>query len=225
MANSLCKITLITVLFCLTLIIGGCGEKSGTPIGSQLPSPMDTDYVNLEEYIPGIHISLAYYTKNNFTGQKLYDSPVAYLRRGTADKLKKVSDEASRDGYRLIILDAYRPPEVQWKMWEKYPDSRFVANPHKGYSDHSRGCAVDLTLLDAQGRPVEMPSGFDQFGPSADRNYSDVSPARGANARYLEKIMIPNGFHPAVTEWWHFVDVDREKYDVSEKPEKPPAVS
>ncbi|KJS68461.1 MAG: hypothetical protein JL50_05480 [Peptococcaceae bacterium BICA1-7] len=213
------------MLFCLIINIGGCGENSKTPIGKQLLSPIDTDYVNLEEYIPGIHISLAYYTTNNFTGQKLYSSPVAYLRRGTADKLKSVSDEVTRDGCRLVILDAYRPPEVQWKMWEKYPDSRFVANPHKGHSDHSRGCAVDLTLADEQGRQLEMPSGYDQFDPSADRNYSDVSPARGANARYLENIMIKNGFHPAVTEWWHFVDVDREKYDVSQEPEQRPPVS
>jgi D-alanyl-D-alanine dipeptidase len=202
------------VLLCLALYAGGCGEKSKTLMGNQLPYPKDTDYVNLEEYIPDLLIRLAYYTEDNFTGQKLYDSPVAYLRRGTANKLKRASDQAMLDGYRLVILDAYRPPGVQFKMWKKFPDSRFLANPNKGFSDHARGCAVDLTLSLKDGSPVEMPSKFDEFSARANRDYSDVSPAQGANARYLEKIMTQNGFFPVATEWWHFADVDRKKYGV-----------
>lgn len=208
------KYLYITAILCLTLYTAGCGEQSNTTVESRPPSLSDTDYVNLDRHIPELQIRLAYYTEDNFTGQKLYDSPVAYLRRGTADKLRKASDEALRDGYRLVILDAYRPPEVQFKMWQKFPDSRFVANPHKGFSDHSRGCAVDLTLSLKSGGLLEMPSQYDEFTPRADRNYCDVSPARGANSRYLEKIMTKNGFMPSVTEWWHFADSDRGKYDV-----------
>ena len=56
-----------------------------------------------------------------------------------------------------------------------------MANPEKGYSSHSRGNTVDVTLTDLDGNAVEMPSGFDDFSPLADRDYSDVSPDAAAN--------------------------------------------
>ncbi|MCL6477422.1 MAG: M15 family metallopeptidase [Peptococcaceae bacterium] len=177
----------------------------------------DTDFVNLKEYIPSLEIDLVYATENNFTGQRLYDNPTACLRKGTADKLKKAAEEVGSRGYRLKIWDAYRPPEAQVKMWNAFPNPNFVANPYRESSDHCRGCAVDLTLIDENGRELDMPSGFDHFGPKADRNYSDVSPVQEDNAKYLERVMLNHGFISIRTEWWHFADADRKKYDVAEK--------
>lgn len=226
------KITLpLVILLALAVFFGGCGtinkeympyNQSKTapaePTPLQPPAPtLPTDFINLGEYIPELIIELPYYTENNFTGQKLYDEPSAYLRRGTADKLKDVSNEVAGEGYRLKIWDAYRPTQAQFKMWEIFPDSRYVANPHKGYSTHSRGCAVDLTLVDATGQELDMPSGFDDFTPRANREYSDVSPVQAANSRYLEEVMVKHGFVSITYEWWHFVDADREKYDVAEE--------
>jgi poly-gamma-glutamate synthesis protein (capsule biosynthesis protein) len=182
-----------------------------------LPSIQKMDYVNLREYIPSLEIDLVYYTENNFTGQKLYDSPEAYLRKGTADKLKSVAEEVGQKGYRLKIWDAYRPPQVQLKMWDFYPNPRFIANPYHG-SDHSRGCAVDLTLTDDNGNELEMPSAFDDFSARADRDYSDVSAAKKTNAVYLENVMVRHGFLSIRTEWWHFADTDRKSYSITEEP-------
>ena len=212
------KIFFIISMLVLVLFSGGCGEKTRLPIAVNDFQPLkDTDFVRLDEYIPSVDVKLAYYTENNFTHQRLYDSPVAYLRKGTADKLKKVSEEVGRKGYRIRVLDAYRPPRVQFQMWEKYPDSRFVANPHKGFSNHSRGCALDLTLIDEKGNELDMPSAFDEFSPRADRDYSDISKIERANAEYLEQVMIRHGFVSVRYEWWHFVDSERDKYDVAQE--------
>lgn len=205
----------MTILFA----IFPCCGRAETPIKKMpQPSPLrKTDYVNLQEYIPSLLVDLAYYTENNFTGQKLYDSPVACLRKGTADKLKAASEEAGLKGCRLKIWDAYRPPRVQFKMWSIYPNPRFLADPHKGFSDHSRGCAVDLTLVDTGGKELDMPSAFDEFTSRADRDYRDVTPAQKANALYLEKVMARHGLIPIRTEWWHFADSERKSYGVTDQ--------
>ena len=56
-------------------------------------------------------------------------------------------DIAKKLGYKLKIFDAYRPVNVQKKLWDILPDANFIAPPEKG-SPHSRGVAVDLTLVD-----------------------------------------------------------------------------
>jgi poly-gamma-glutamate synthesis protein (capsule biosynthesis protein) len=214
------KTAAMAALIILTFTFG-CARSPGAPIAKKdLPPLKKTVFVDLQQYIPSLVIDLVYYTEKNFTGQKLYDSPVAYLRKGTADKLKKASDEVALKGYRLKIWDAYRPPEVQFKMWKVYPDPNFVASPYRG-SDHSRGCAVDLTLVDAGGRELEMPSPFDEFSPRADRDYSDVSPEKKYNSIYLESVMTKNGFITNRKEWWHFADSERKQYGIVEKPVLP----
>ena len=90
----------------------------------------------------------------------------------------------------------------------------YVANPEKGFSSHSRGNTVDVTLTLKDGSPVETPSGFDDFSPLADRDYSDVPEAAAANARLLEDAMTDCGFKPYSGEWWHFSDTD--SYPVKE---------
>lgn len=160
------------------------------------------DFVEIQQMIPSVKLDIKYATTHNFTHTKLYDSPKALLRRGTAEKLQKVADEVAKKGFRLKIWDAYRSPEAQFKMWKRVPDARYVANPYQGYSNHSRGSAVDLTLIDSQGKEIAMPTGFDNFTAAAARVNEN------ANAKYLEKIMVKYGFKPLATEWWHFDDKD-----------------
>ncbi|TGE32171.1 CapA family protein [Desulfosporosinus sp. Sb-LF] len=161
-----------------------------------------TDFVNIQQVVPSAKLDMKYATTDNFTRKKLYDSANALLRRGSADKLKKVADEAAKDGFLLKIWDAYRSPKAQFKMWNFVPNSNYVANPYKGYSNHSRGSAIDLTLVDLNGNEITMPTGFDNFTVAAERANEN------ANAKYLEKIMVKNGFKPLSTEWWHFDDTE-----------------
>ena len=87
-------------------------------------------------------------------------------------------------------------------MWKLVPDTRYVANPNKGYSNHTRGSAVDITLIDLQGNEISMPTGFDDFTAAAARVNDNV------NAKYLQTVMLQNGFKALETEWWHFDDKD-----------------
>ncbi|MDO0822351.1 CapA family protein [Desulfosporosinus nitroreducens] len=159
-----------------------------------------TDFVDIQQIIPNIELDIKYATTDNFTHSKLYDSPQALLRQGTAEKLKKVADEVGEKGYRLKIWDAYRSPDAQFAMWKLIPDRRYIADPYKGYSNHSRGSAVDLTLVDKQGNELPMPTSFDNFTEEAARS--------NKNAKYLREAMVKHGFKPLATEWWHFDDKD-----------------
>lgn len=185
-------------------VLGGQSAVSDETVlhaGQQVqPAAKNTDFVNLAEYIPPLLIDLPYAGTDNLTHTKLYDKNAAYLRKGTADKLKSAVEELSQAGYHVKIWDAYRPPAVQFKLWSIVSDPNYVANPWTGYSDHSRGSAVDLTIDN-----LSMPTGFDDFTDRAFRsNQND-------NAKLLESVMVKHGFVPLATEWWHFTDSD--EYD------------
>src|SRR5438128_1214282 len=68
-------------------------------------------FVYLHEVDPTIVISLRYYTDKNFLGRRMpgYNRPVAVMTRQAAEALKKVHDDVKKDGYRLVVYDAYRP--------------------------------------------------------------------------------------------------------------------
>ena len=174
-----------------------------------LIAPKETDFVRVKEYIPGIIEDLKYSTEDNFTGQVIYDFKDVFLRYGTVMKLKAVSEELAAQGLGLKIWDGFRPVSAQYKLWEIYPDPTYVANPTKGFSNHSRGFAVDVTLVDSQGREVEMPTGFDDFSKRADRDYSDCTQEQREYARLLESVMEKHGFSGYQGEWWHFNDTQR----------------
>lgn len=174
------------------------------------------DFVDVSEYIPDVEIELRYATKNNITKSVLYENKNAYLRKGTADKLKEANYELKKMGYRIKIWDAYRPTSVQKILWSKVRNTRYIANPKVG-SNHNRGAAVDITIVDKRGREVAMPTDFDGFSGQADRNYNDVDKQRVENAKLLESIMLSCGFESIYTEWWHFDDSNWRKYSIVDK--------
>ena len=179
-----------------------------------LPEPAPENLVRVLDYIPGIFQELKYATDQNFTGQVIYGFSDAYLRYGTVKKLAAVSEELAQLGLSLKIWDGVRPVSAQFRLWEVCPDPAFVANPQKGYSAHSRGNTLDVTLADAQGRELEMPSGFDDFSPKADRDYTDCTEEAAQHAQLLEILMEKHGFQGYSAEWWHFSDT--EEYPVAE---------
>lgn len=170
--------------------------------------PDDGQLVRILDYIPDAVIDLRYATTNNFTGVVLYDDPEAYLCYGTVKKLMQVQEELKEKGFRILIWDAYRSPEAQWKLWETYPNPSFVADPRNGLTSHSRGNTIDISIVYENGSPVELPSAFDEFSAVADRNYSDVSDDAKANALLLESVMYENGFTGYKGEWWDYSDTE-----------------
>ncbi|MBQ9993364.1 MAG: M15 family metallopeptidase, partial [Clostridia bacterium] len=170
------------------------------------PLPDDTELVLIAEYIPDIIIDLKYATCDNFTGVKIYESADAYLRYGTVKKLAAAAQMAESHGYRLKIWDAYRPVSAQYKLWDICPDPTYVSNPENGFSKHSRGNTVDITLVYSDCTDIPMPSGYDDFSSLADRDYSDVSSDARGNALLLESIMEECGSVGYFGEWWHYYD-------------------
>lgn len=194
-------------------LLDTASQEAGLPALSE-EEPADTDFVRITDHIPEIVVDLRYATADNFTGQVIYSFSDAYLRYGTVKKLAAAQAVLAEQGYGLKIWDAFRPASAQFVMWEICPDGTYVADPNKGFSSHSRGNTVDLTLIAAGGAEVVMPTGFDDFSAKADRDYSDVDPEAAANALILENAMTDAGFRPYSGEWWHFSDTDQ--YDVEE---------
>ncbi|MBQ4249211.1 MAG: peptidase M15, partial [Clostridia bacterium] len=90
-----------------------------------------------------------------------------------------------------------------------YPDLEKTALFETGYiatrSTHSRGSAVDLTLLDmATGKEADMGSPFDFFSEVSHPDYPGVTEEQHENRMILRNAMIRGGFVPLECEWWHF---------------------
>lgn len=167
--------------------------------------------VEIREMDSTIEVDLKYATPDNFTGEVLYQLEVCLLLKPTAEKLVAANAEFAEEGYRLKIWDAYRPKSAQHVMWEHSPDGVYVADPAVG-SNHNRGASVDVTLVDQNGREVEMPTGFDDFTEEASRNYPDMPEEARKNMEYLTEVMVRNGFSVIQSEWWHFNDADYKEY-------------
>ena len=224
----------IAPLLLASLLLAGCAgvepeperEEAASPVEEQqqepapepapepVPEPENEACVRVRDYRPEITVDLRYATADNFTGQVIYTFSDAYLRYGTVKKLAAAQETLAEQGYGLKIWDAFRPVSAQFALWDICPDGRYVANPDKGFSSHSRGNTVDLTLVTSDGEDVSMPTGFDDFSAKADRDYSDVEEEAAINALLLEEAMIEAGFKPYSSEWWHFSDTD--SYEVEE---------
>jgi D-alanyl-D-alanine dipeptidase len=135
----------------------------------------------------------------------------------TARRLSQVQQDLERQGLGLKVYDCYRPLSVQKKFWALVPDERYVADPAKGLR-HNRGAAVDLTLVDAKGDELPMPTPYDDFTDKAHRDAKDVQPEAVRNRQILERAMVRHGFIPLPTEWWHFDGPGWESYPVLDIP-------
>lgn len=174
--------------------------------------------LNVKKLAPGIVVEMRYATVNNFTRKKLY--PVAdecLLCEPAAGRLARVQKTLEKKGLGLKVWDCYRPVSVQKKLWDIVSDPRYVADPKTG-SRHNRGASVDLTLVDAKGRELPMPTAFDEFSEKAHRDYSDLPADVIKNRATLEQAMTSEGFIPLPTEWWHFDSPEWAQYALRDEP-------
>ena len=101
-------------------------------------------------------------------------------------------DIAKKTGFKIKIFDAYRPPYVQKKLCETLPDPNFIPPPQKG-SPHSRGVAIDLTLI-KNGKELDMGTEFDEFSKLSHHGSLDISKAAYQNRLILLGIMTDSGW-------------------------------
>jgi len=177
-------------------------------------------YVEIEAGTHGVEIALAYGTAENFTGQPVYRNPHCFLHTAAAEKLAHAADLAARQGFRFRILDALRPSEAQWTLWNHTPDPDFLADPRRG-SPHSRGVAVDLTLIDSDGQALDMGTAFDAFTPRSFHGNGDIPVAAQRNRLLLLGIMSTAGWDFYSKEWWHYQLFEPRSYPLVEDHELP----
>ena len=173
--------------------------------------PMTSELVDIQLFIPNIQIDLKYATTDNFTGQIVYNFQCCLLLKEAAVKLREVQAELETIGLGLKVWDGFRPVAAQWKFWELVPDERYVSDPRKG-GRHTRGTAVDLTLITKDGQELLMPSDFDDFSEKAHQDYLEASDEAIRNREFLRNIMERNGFIGLTTEWWHFDLIGWQNY-------------
>ena len=158
---------------------------------------------------------IAYATEDNFTGETVYARAGCYLHPDAAECLCVAIDLAAALDLRFLIFDAFRPSEAQWALWNHTPDPEFLADPRRG-SPHSRGVAVDLTLIDKNGEALEMGTGFDAFTPLSHHGNMDISRDAQRNRHLLMGIMTTAGWDFYRNEWWHYQLFASRRYDVLE---------
>lgn len=158
-------------------------------------------------------IDLKYAGADNFLKKSVYPVQKGILQLEVAKKLAEANNEFHKYGFTIKIWDAYRPLSVQKMMWEIMPNDDFIANPSHG-SVHNRGAAVDVTLIDKQGKEIEMPSDFDDFTEKAFINYKGASAKAVQNREFLAKIMMNHGFTRLDSEWWHFYGPNAYDYPI-----------
>ena len=162
-----------------------------------------SDFVRLKDLSPDFVYELKYATPDNFLKQAVYDCGECYLRKSTAEALVNANEAFKQLGYRIKLFDCYRPLSVQKKMWKILPGTHYVANPAKG-SKHNRGAAVDLTLVDAQGKELNMGTPFDFFGKEAHHTYTQHSKEVLENRKLLKETLDKYNFKSIYSEWWHY---------------------
>ena len=159
------------------------------------------EMVRLDEVARDIIIELKYATPDNITGKPVYDSGVAWLRRGTAIKLRKANEALMEQGYRIKVWDAYRSEEDHRLLFET-ENGYYFLDPKIG-SNHTRGAAVDVTLVDSEGNELDMPSSSMKCRRKPAGTINWPRPDR-RNAT-VENAMKEAGFIPLENEWWHLM--------------------
>lgn len=145
-------------------------------------------------------LDLRYTTDANFTGQKVFDRDQVLLESNVAQQFLAAVDDFDKQGYRVVVWDAYRSSEEQEKLLEVNNDARYVARE----SNHCKGTAVDMTLATKDGQYLDMGTDFDCFTEEAHANYPGLTSIQAKNRQLLTQTMERYGFGVHLYEWWHF---------------------
>lgn len=169
------------------------------------------ELVDLAQHFPELMIDLKYATADNITGRPIYREARCLLHPDAVPALEKSIAIAALAGLHLRVYDAYRPRQAQALLWQACPDPQYVADLTLG-SNHSRGVAIDVTLMDQQGQILDMGAGFDEMHERSHQYHPSVPVAAQRNRLLLNAIMFGGGFAGMSSEWWHFELPDALRY-------------
>ena len=165
----------------------------------QAPLPL----LPITEAMHDVLIDLIYAGADNFTGQVIYEHPLCFLHPQAEACLRKAVAAARELGLRLKVLDAFRPQEAQEALWAVAPLPGYVADPAKG-SNHTRGVAIDLTLVGADEQVLDMGTPVDTMTAASHHFYAGHCAAVQINRARLLTVMLEAGFLHHPQEWWHY---------------------
>lgn len=151
-----------------------------------------------------ITLDLVYARENNFTGKAIYTRYICYLHPDALNLVYYVADLLRPLDLSLKIFDGFRPMEAQWILWNLRPNTGYLADPRKG-SSHSRGIAVDVTLVDSKGNELDMGTSYEDFHSHSSHGCQDITPQAQRNRYLLFGVMMMAGWDRNLDhEWWHF---------------------
>lgn len=151
----------------------------------------------------GVDIDLVYATPRNLTGKPIYKAAHCLLLEPAEAALRRAVALAHNVGTTLRIFDAYRPPQAQQVLWDFLPDPTYIADLSRG-SNHSRGTALDVTLVDANGGELDMGTGFDAMTIESEHFHPGLPEHVQRNRMLLLGVMHVAGFTHIKSEWWHY---------------------
>ncbi len=189
-----------------------------------IQSTLPDGFVYLDEELGGILWDAKYATEDNFTGAVVdgYEANRIACSVEVMEGLTKAQELAAAEGYTLLIWDSARPQRAvdRFVEWSREPEDGSTKEKHypnlsksslfqNGYiarrSGHSRGCAVDLTLVDAKtGEEIDMGGGFDLMDERSHHGAKGISAEQAENRNVLKNIMQRAGFQSYSAEWWHY---------------------
>jgi zinc D-Ala-D-Ala dipeptidase len=176
---------------------------------------LDPEFDDVSD-LANVRVDLRYGSTNNILGRDVYGAyGRALLHREAGAMFRRASALLAErhPGLTFIIFDSLRPQAAQeafWALVAGTPQQPYFADPKKG-SIHSYGFAIDLSLLDAGGRELDMGTGFDDLSPLAEPRKEEEFLSNGsltasqvANRKILRSVMTEAGFLQLPHEWWHY---------------------
>ena len=215
------KLTIAIVLLAVCL----------APVWADTVSTDKSDFAQISTVIDDAVYDIRYYSSYNFTGNRIngYKAPRAYMTKKALAALAKAAEDLRKQGYRLLIWDAYRPQKAvdNFVAWINNPsdpgDKSFYPTLEKSNllagnyimakSGHTRGSTVDLTIIKKDGGFVDMGGTFDLFSEISHPDYKKISKKQKKNRKILHDAMVKAGFVGLDSEWWHFTLKDEPYKD------------
>ncbi len=198
-------------------------EKSAMPELAEDAYRLPEGFAYLDEAVPGVYWDAKYASSDNFTGAPVdgYAANRVALSEKLAASLTIARDKAAKKGLYLLVWDAARPQRAvdRFVEWSREPEDGVTREKHypnlkknqlfrEGYiaarSGHTRGAAVDLTLIDKSGEALDMGGDFDLMDVKSHHGAKGLTPAQAENRLLLKKLMRSAGFNAYSNEWWHY---------------------
>ena len=180
-------------------------------------NPADWQYADLSDY--DVIVSMQLSTPETTIKEPFYDRNLCLVQYDLLPKMLEAIELLRRDGYTMVIYDAYRPTSVQQRWFDVVRQHKWVADPSRGMGGvHDRGTALDISIIDRNGKLIEMPTPMHTFTEAASRLSTTMTDTARKNMNYLRDVMVSCGFDIINSEWWHFQDVNTVYYLPTDHP-------